>query len=33
MRWPSSLRIGMFIRLGFEDESLPVAVLAWPNEV
>jgi len=23
----------MFIRLGLEDESRPVAVLAWPNEV
>ena len=33
IRWPSSVRIGMFIRFGFDDESRPVAVLAWPKDV
>jgi hypothetical protein len=29
MRRPSSVRIGMFCRLGSEEDSRPVAAVAW----
>ena len=33
MRRPSSVRIGMFWRFGFDDDSRPVAATSWLNEV
>ena len=33
MRWPSSVRTGMFCRFGLVEESRPVAATAWLKRV